>query len=291
MRTYNEYRSMAEEALIPALSSLGQIPSPLLEAMCYSLQGGGKRIRPVLLLAACEMAGGNAEDALPFACALEMVHTYSLIHDDLPAMDNDDLRRGQPTNHKVYGESIAILAGDGLLNAAMEVMAAAAVKSGRPEGIRAAETIMRHAGVTGMIAGQTADITSEGKTPREDTVRYIHEHKTSDLLEAAVEAGLILGGASEEQVAAGHEYALHTGLAFQMTDDLLDVTGSAAELGKNPGKDADQNKMTWVALRGAEGTAEDACREAELALNALRKLPWDTEFFKAFTESLPGRKK
>ena len=128
MRTFDEYREMTEQALLPMLSSLGRIPSPLLEAMSYSLRGGGKRIRPVLLLAACEMAGGEAETALPFACALEMIHTYSLIHDDLPAMDNDDLRRGQPTNHKVYGENIAILAGDGLLNAAAELMSLTAAK-------------------------------------------------------------------------------------------------------------------------------------------------------------------
>ncbi len=289
MRTFNEYRRIIDEALIPTLSSLGDIPSPLWEAMSYSLEAGGKRIRPALLLAACEMAGGDDETALPFACALEMIHTYSLIHDDLPAMDNDDLRRGQPTNHKVFGENVAILAGDGLLNAAAEVMAASSVKIGDLRGIRAMEIIMRHAGVTGMIAGQSEDVTSEGQDPKEDIVRYIHEHKTADLLEAAVEAGLALAGAGEDEIDAGREYALHIGLAFQMTDDLLDVTGSADRMGKSAGKDQEQNKMTWVALKGVEGTAEDARKEIELAKEALQGLPWDTDFFAAFADSLWGR--
>ena len=291
MRTPEEYRRMTEEALIPMLSSLGEIPSPLWEAMSYSLEAGGKRIRPAMLLAACEMAGGDTDEALPFACALEMIHTYSLIHDDLPAMDNDDLRRGKPTNHKVFGENVAILAGDGLLNAAAELMAASALKMNDSRGIRAMEIIMRHAGVTGMIAGQSEDVSSEGQVPKEDIVRFIHEHKTADLLEAAVEAGLALAGAEEEQIEAGRNYALHFGLAFQMTDDLLDVTGSTDRLGKTAGKDKEQNKMTWVALRGAEGTAEDARREIELAKKALEKLPWDTGFFSRFADSLPGRAK
>ncbi len=289
MKTFSEFRKMTDEALIPMLSSLGDIPSPLWEAMSYSLEAGGKRIRPVLLLAACETAGGDSAEALPFACALEMIHTYSLIHDDLPAMDNDDLRRGQPTNHKVFGENVAILAGDGLLNAAAELMAASAVKMGDLRGIRAMEIIMRHAGVTGMIAGQSEDVTSEGQEPKEDIVRYIHEHKTADLLEAAVEAGLALAGAEDEEIAAGCDYALHLGLAFQMTDDLLDVTGSADRLGKSTGKDQEQNKMTWVALKGVEGTAEDADKEIKLAKEALEKLPWDTGIFAAFADSLRNR--
>ena len=289
MKTLKEYRQMTEEALIPMLSSLGDIPSPLWEAMSYSLEAGGKRVRPALLLAACETAGGETSIALPFACALEMIHTYSLIHDDLPAMDNDDLRRGQPTNHKVFGENVAILAGDGLLNAAAELMAVSAVKMEDMRGIRAMEIIMRHAGVTGMIAGQSEDVTSEGQDPREDIVRYIHEHKTADLLEAAVEAGLALAGAEENVIDAGREYALHLGLAFQMTDDLLDVTGSADRMGKSTGKDQEQNKMTWVALKCVEGTAEDARREIALAREALEGIPGDTAFFAAFADSLLGR--
>ena len=289
MRSFDEYRKMTEQALEPVLTAVGKLPPPLPEAMLYSLRAGGKRIRPVLLLAACETAGGSAEAALPFACALEMIHTYSLIHDDLPAMDNDDLRRGKPTSHKVFGEDIAILAGDALLNTAAEVMASAALRMDDKRGVQAMQTILHHAGAAGMIAGQIADVTSDGKTPREETVRYIHERKTADLLEAAVEAGLYLAGAEEEQIGAGHEYALHLGLAFQMTDDLLDVTGDAAALGKTPGKDREQNKMTWVALRGAEGTAEDAEKEVRLACKALERLPWDTALFAQFAEGLIGR--
>ena len=279
MRTYEEYRTLVERSLGPVLESLGNIPDRLLEAMRYSLLAGGKRLRPVMLLAACEMAGGDAELALPFACALEMIHTYSLIHDDLPAMDNDDLRRGKPTNHKVFGEDLAILAGDGLLNAAAELMARTAVEMADLRGIRALEIIMRHAGVTGMIAGQTRDVLSEGEKPREDLVRYIHSHKTADLLEAPMEAGLALAGANEKQIRAAFEYGLHLGLAFQMTDDLLDVTGDAALLGKNTGMDAALDKMTWVALRGVEGTEQDAAEQVDLAVQAIDQLPWEHEFF------------
>ena len=290
MRTYEEYRTLAERSLGPVLESLGNIPDRLLEAMKYSLLAGGKRLRPVMLLAACEMAGGDAELALPFACALEMIHTYSLIHDDLPAMDNDDLRRGKPTNHKVFGEDLAILAGDGLLNAAAELMARTAVEMGDLRGIRALEIIMRHAGVTGMIAGQTKDVLSEGEKPREDLVAYIHAHKTADLLEAPLEAGLALAGADEKQIRAGFEYGLHLGLAFQMTDDLLDVTGDAALLGKNTGMDAALDKMTWVALKGVEGTARDAAEQVNLAIKALDTMPWDTTFFRELAQSMTTRK-
>ena len=291
MRTYEEYRSLVERSLGPVLESLGEIPDRLLEAMRYSLLAGGKRLRPVMLLAACEMAGGEAELALPFACALEMIHTYSLIHDDLPAMDNDDLRRGKPTNHKVFGEDLAILAGDGLLNAAAELMARTAVEMADMRGIRALEIIMRHAGVTGMIAGQTKDVLSEGVKPEEALVSYIHAHKTADLLEAPMEAGLALAGADEKQIKAGFEYGLHLGLAFQMTDDLLDVTGDAALLGKNTGMDAALDKLTWVALKGVEGTAKDAEEQVALAEKALDNLPYETTFFRDLAQSTLTRKK
>ena len=291
MRTYEEYRALVEHSLVPMLESLGDIPDRLLEAMRYSLEAGGKRLRPVMLLAACEMAGGDAELALPFACAIEMIHTYSLIHDDLPAMDNDDLRRGKPTNHKVFGEDLAILAGDGLLNAAAELMARTAVEMADTRRIRALEIIMRHAGVTGMIAGQVKDVLSEGEKPREELVAYIHAHKTADLLEAPMEAGLALAGADEHQIKAAHDFGLHLGLAFQMTDDLLDVTGDAALLGKNTGMDAALDKMTWIALKGVEGTEKDAEEQVELAIAELDKMPYDTAFFRELAQSMTSRKK
>ncbi len=290
MRSFEEYRSLVEERLTGTLASLGEIPERLTEAMSYSLTAGGKRLRPVMLLAACEMAGGDAEEAMPFACALEMIHTYSLIHDDLPPMDDDDLRRGKPTNHKVFGEGIAVLAGDGLLNAAGEVMARTAAHTGNLRTVRAMEIILRHAGVTGMIAGQTQDLLAEGMEAREDMLRYIHAHKTADLLEAPMEAGLTLAGADAGEVQAGGRYAHHLGLAFQMTDDLLDVTGNAAQLGKNTGMDAQQNKLTWVTLRGVEGTREDAEQEIGLALDALDELPWDTGFFEKLARDTATRK-
>ena len=290
MKTFDEYRQSVENALAPMLRSLGEIPEPLLEAMRYSLEAGGKRLRPVMLLAACDMAGGDTAAALPFACALEMIHTYSLIHDDLPAMDNDDLRRGKPTNHKVFGENLAILAGDGLLNAAAELMARAAFRMGDLRGIRAMEIIMRHAGVTGMIAGQVRDVLSGGMEPREDLVSYIHSHKTADLLEAPMEAGLALAGAEEEQIRAGRDYGFHLGLAFQMTDDLLDVLGDTKLMGKNTGMDAEQDKMTWVALRGIEGTEKDALEQTELASAALAGLPWEHDFFTGLARGITTRK-
>ena len=271
MKTYEEYRGEVELALGPMLESLGAIPDRLLEAMRYSLLAGGKRLRPVMLLAACDMAGGDITTAMPFACALEMIHTYSLIH-------------------KVFGEDLAILAGDGMLNAAAEVMARAALAMADTRGIRALEIIMRHAGVTGMIAGQTKDVLSEGDDPREDLVSYIHAHKTADLLEAPMEAGLALAGADEGQIRAAFEYGLHLGLAFQMTDDLLDVTGDAALLGKNTGMDAELNKLTWVALKGVEGTAKDAAEQVNLAEKALDNLPWNADFFRELARSTLTRK-
>ncbi len=289
MKTYAEYLTLVEGALSAQLASLGFIPERLFEAMDYSLSAGGKRLRPVLLLAACDTLGGDVNEALPFACALEMIHTYSLIHDDLPAMDNDDLRRGRPTNHKVYGVGMAILAGDGLLSAAMELMLRAAMRMGDMRGVRAAEAIARRAGVTGMVAGQVMDVTSEGSTPTLEKVDYIHRHKTADLLTAPIEAGFILAGADEKTVAAGCEYGVNLGLAFQMVDDLLDVEGDAATLGKTPGKDAAEGKLTWVAVKGVEATREDAKNAVEKAVAALNLVNGETNFLKTLAQSTLNR--
>ena len=289
MRTYAEYQAMVEQALSGQLASLGEIPAKLFETMDYSLSAGGKRLRPVLLLAACDTLGGNVDEALPFACALEMIHTYSLIHDDLPAMDNDDLRRGRPTNHKVFGEGMAILAGDGLLSAANELMLRAAVQMGDLRGVRAAEAIARRAGVTGMVAGQVMDVTGEGSQPTLEKVDYIHRHKTADLLTAPIEAGFILAGADEAAVAAGCEYGMNLGLAFQMVDDLLDVEGDAATLGKTPGKDAAEGKLTWVAVKGIEATREDAKAAVEKAVQALERFGGDALFLKNLAQTTLGR--
>ena len=289
MMTYDEYLGMVEGALSDQLASLGVIPEKLFEAMDYSLSAGGKRLRPVLLLAACDALGGNLAEALPFACGLEMIHTYSLIHDDLPAMDNDDLRRGRPTNHKVFGEGMAILAGDGLLSAAMELMLRSAVRMGDMRGIRAAEAIARRAGVCGMVAGQVMDVTGEGSEPTLEKVDYIHRHKTADLLTAPIEAGFILAGADDAAVAAGCEYGVNLGLAFQMVDDLLDVEGDAATLGKTPGKDAAEGKLTWVAVRGIEATRVDAKAAVQKAAAALESVAGETNFLKTLAQSTLNR--
>ena len=290
MRSYAEYQALVESALVPALESLGPIPQRLREAMAYSLEAGGKRLRPVLLLAACECIGGNIEEALPFACALEMIHTYSLIHDDLPAMDNDDLRRGRPTNHKAYGEAVAILAGDGLLSAAMELMLRAAGEMDSLRGVRAAHCIARRCGISGMVAGQTVDVTEEGTEPTEEKVRYIHLHKTADLLTAPMEAGFHLACAKPEYIEAAVTYGQNLGLAFQMVDDLLDVEGSEAALGKKTGVDAALGKLTWVALRGTEGTRDDAARAITEAVEAIHRVPRDMRFFTDLAEGLLTRK-
>ena len=280
MLSYDEYLKMVEEHLTDTLKSLGFIPQRILDPMCYSLSAGGKRVRPVMLLAACDMGGGKTERALPFACALEMIHTYSLIHDDLPAMDNDDERRGKPSCHVAFGEDLAILAGDGLLSAASEIMLREAVLHPDGRAAAAALCVMRRAGVTGMVGGQTVDVTMENKPVTEETVRYIHLHKTADLLTAPMEAGLILAGAARDQIEAGIQFGQKLGLAFQMMDDLLDVEGDAAVLGKRTGLDGQAGKQTWIALRGVNGTKADLERTTDEAISALHIFGTSGNFFK-----------
>ena len=218
----------------PEAPAEGAVPQPLRSAMRYSLLLPGKRIRPVLLLAAYHLLRDDWQEAVPFACALEMIHTYSLIHDDLPAMDDDALRRGKPTNHRVYGEAMAILAGDGLLNMAYETMLAAPLTQKAPErALPAIREMAERAGVRGMVAGQVLDVTMEGQPPRKDIVRYIHLHKTADLLTAPLTAGLMLAGADEAQLELGRRYGRGLGLAFQIEDDLLDLEGDVKLLGKD----------------------------------------------------------
>ena len=261
--TLARYKGMVEKAL--DLSPMAGAPEALRQAMRYSLLSGGKRLRGCLVLASCEMAGGSVEDALPFACAVEMIHAYSLIHDDLPAMDNDTLRRGKPTNHVVYGEALAILAGDGLLTHAFEVMAA----SPHPQALRALREMARAAGVSGMLAGQTLDVTMAGTEPNMDLVRDIHQGKTAALLTAPVTSGLILGGASDAQVEAGRRYGYHLGMAFQIVDDLLDIEGDPQLMGKTLGKDEEEGKLTWPACVGVDWARQDAADHIAHAVSAL----------------------
>ncbi len=289
MKSAGEYAAMVEQALPQQLASLGNMPEKLLEAMAYSLEAGGKRLRPVLLLAVCDAMGKDLASVMPYACALEMIHTYSLIHDDLPAMDNDNLRRGKPTNHVVFGEGMAILAGDGLLHGAVELMLRTACKEHSLQGLHAAETIARRAGVTGMVAGQVMDVTQEGGQVTEEKVTYIHAHKTADMLIAPVEAGLILAGAKPEEVSAGIAYGYHLGMAFQMVDDLLDVIGDEQVMGKQTGMDAQQGKMTWVALKGIQGTKEDAAAHIRLACDAASQFDHGELFFRELAKNTLNR--
>lgn len=288
MKTYAAYQQLVEEALDGQLKRLGG-PDILQQAMAYSLEAGGKRLRPVLLLASCEALGGKLEEALPFACALEMIHTYSLIHDDLPAMDNDDLRRGRPTNHRVFGDAMAILAGDGLLSAAMELMLREACRMDDLRGTRAAEAIAHRCGVSGMVGGQVMDVTEEGTTPTPEKVAYIHAHKTADLLTAPLEAGCLLARASDAVLSQAQAYGYHLGMAFQMVDDLLDIEGDAALMGKNTGMDAQHGKLTWIAVHGLEQTRADAQTHINEAIALCDIFGESKKFFKTLAQSTLSR--
>ncbi|HEY9691710.1 MAG TPA: farnesyl diphosphate synthase [Oculatellaceae cyanobacterium] len=234
-------------------------PEKIYEAMRYSLLAGGKRLRPILCLATCEMVGGTIAMAMPTACALEMVHTMSLIHDDLPAMDNDDYRRGKLTNHKVYGEDIAILAGDGLLAYAFEYIAKATQGVPADRVLQVIAQLAHAVGATGLVGGQVVDLECEGKSDTSvETLTYIHTHKTGALLEACVVCGAILGGASAEVLQKLSRYAQNIGLAFQIVDDILDITATQEELGKTAGKDLQAQKATYPSIWGLDQSRRQA---------------------------------
>jgi geranylgeranyl diphosphate synthase type II len=240
------------------------------EAMRYAVFSGGKRLRPILAIAACEAFGGSAPRILAPAGALEMIHTYSLVHDDLPAMDDDDLRRGRPTVHKAFGEAEAILAGDALLTLAFEVLALYPEgESAAPARAAAVALVARAAGASGMVGGQIADLAAERSSPPADLIEWIHRSKTGALLMASVELGALHAGASPADRAAMARYGSALGLAFQITDDLLDRTASAASLGKTPGKDVRSGKATYPALHGEEGSRREAQRLVDEALAAI----------------------
>jgi len=253
-----------------------RMPQQLHQAMRYSIFAGGKRIRPVLMLAACDAVGGQSEIALPAACAMEMIHTYSLIHDDLPAMDNDDLRRGRPTNHKVFGDANAILAGDALLTEAFLLLSAPMVDFEVEAAIqlRVAHIIARAAGSAGMVGGQIVDMESEGAALEINlpTLEYIHTHKTGALIKAAIEVGAVLGGAGEPEFKALSRYGELSGLAFQIADDILDVVGNQNTIGKNVGSDEARGKATYVSLLGLTEAQKRADELRQMALKSLETL-------------------
>lgn len=284
-------KNKIDDSLYLCFKEKRRLQKTVIESMEYSMQAGGKRLRPILLLEVCEMLGGNTKEALPFAQAIEMIHTYSLIHDDLPAMDNDDYRRGKLTNHKVYGEGIAILAGDGLLNLAFETMLESIC--GNPHlydrGIKAMQVISKASGVNGMIGGQVVDLECEGKKIDTETLDFIHLHKTSAMIEAAIKAGALIGGATENQYRDLENYGRCIGLAFQIVDDILDVIGDEAKLGKKVGSDIDNEKSTYPSLYGIEESKKMASSLIERSLKSLEGFDEKASFLRNLANFLGVR--
>lgn len=273
----SEKRVQVEAALEESITIV--YPEKIYEAMRYSLLAPGKRLRPILCLASCELSGGTVEMAIPTACAMEMIHTMSLIHDDLPAMDNDDYRRGRLTNHKVYGEDIAILAGDGLLAYAFELIAKKTKEVPAEQVLRVVAKLGHAVAATGLVGGQVLDLEHEGQQNVDiETLKFIHIHKTGALLEASVVCGALLAGANQELLQRLRSYAHNIGLAFQITDDVLDITATTEELGKTAGKDLQLQKVTYPSLWGIEESRLEAQKlvdsaKAELACLGNRAQP------------------
>lgn len=278
----DDMRKMVERALDEYLQPKADVPKILNEAMRYSVFAGGKRLRPILCVASGEVVGGETEIILPVACAIELIHTYSLIHDDLPAIDNDDYRRGKPSNHKIFGEDIAIVAGDGLQTYAFEVISSC-YSDGKVRAevaLRLVQEVSTAAGITGMVAGQVVDIKSMGKEPDNNVLQYIHTHKTGAMITASVRAGAIVADATAQELRALTNYAKNLGMAFQIVDDLLDATGDRKKLGKTVGKDAKQRKMTYVSLYGVESARQMARETINQAQKALQMFGTNAEVLK-----------
>ena len=264
----------------------------IMKAMNYSILAGGKRLRPMLMLETYRLFGGTSKTIYPFMAAIEMIHTYSLVHDDLPAMDNDEYRRGRKTTHIVYGEAMGILAGDGLLNYAFETAAGAFhLEPENPAVGQAMLVLARKAGIYGMIGGQVVDVESEGTVIDKEKLDFIHLHKTSALLESAMVIGAILAGANKEEQNLVEKAAGKIGLAFQIQDDILDITSTTEELGKPVGSDEKNGKNTYVAFEGLEKSKEDVKKISESAMEDLQKLPYENPFLIELIKELIERKK
>ena len=265
------------------------------QAMNYSVLAGGKRLRPMLILEICRMFGGREELAYPFMAAMEMIHTHSLVHDDLPALDNDDYRRGRLTTHKVYGEAMGVLSGVSLLNYAYEVMFTAfdkAKNTGEQAKVIQALKVMAHkTGIYGMLGGQSVDVENDGKPVTKEMLDYIYENKTSALIEGSMMTGAILGGASQEEVNAVEKAARNIGLAFQIQDDILDVTSTAEELGKPIHSDEKNHKTTYVTLMGIEAASQQVAELSEEAVKLLEGMNKKNEFLFTLVKELVGRRK
>jgi len=269
--------------------SRSDYPEIIYEAMGYSIKSGGKRVRPLLALYAAEGFGGDIDVVLPFAAAIECIHAYSLIHDDLPCLDNDDLRRGKPTNHKVYGEAMALLAGDGLLNLAYEIMANACADNFNKESVLAMREVAEFVGTRGMIGGQVVDIISEDKTALGSTLLYIQKNKTAAIIKAAVAAGAIISLASDSEVEKIKDAAEAFGIAFQIKDDILDIKGTTEILGKSVGSDAKNSKLTHVSLYGMEQAEADYEKHYAKALDIVDGLSLKTDSLKTYMSKLMDR--
>ena len=288
--TAEEYRLKIDEALAGYFNVReGALNAGLAEAMRYSLLAGGKRIRPLLVLEFCRIAGGDVEKALPVACAVEMLHTYSLIHDDLPCMDNDELRRGKPTNHMVYGECTATLAGDALQAEAFGTV----LRCDLPPAVKAncAEILANAVGIDGMCGGQFLDMSWEGRALTEQELSEINTRKTGALLVAACQMGVAAAGGSELMLAAAGHYGAAIGMAFQIRDDMLDVLSTAEELGKPIGSDLEENKNTYMVLMGREGCEKTIAKLTDFAKNVLDEAFEDTAFLKELADALSTREK
>ncbi len=287
-----EKKDMVDKALEQYMPGEDHFPEIIFQSVRYSVFAGGKRLRPILCLAAAEAVGGSPAALLPVACALEMIHTYSLIHDDLPVMDDDDYRRGRLTNHRVYGEDIAVLAGDALLTEAFHLLSGEdAAGRFQPERLlQAIREISRSAGLFGMVGGQVADIQSEGKSADRQTLEYIHMHKTGEMIKVSVLTGALLAGADEKSVRALACYGKNIGLAFQITDDILDIEGDKDALGKSTGQDAALKKMTYPGLMGVERARERANEYITAALKDLEDFDGRAEPLRVIAKFICERK-
>ena len=285
---FNEMKKEINEFLLNYFSNKGTYNKVIYDSASYSLNIGGKRIRPILMLLIYSMYKENWRDILEFSSAIEMIHTYSLIHDDLPCMDDDDLRRGKPTNHKVYGENIAVLAGDTLLNEAMNLMMRFSLKNGE-KSLVAAEMIASASGPEGMIGGQVVDIINEGKKISEDELKYMHMNKTGALIKVSIMSGAILGEASEEDIRKLEKFGENLGLVFQIKDDILDVIGSTEKLGKNVLSDEESNKSNFITMHGLEYCIKECERLTKESIEILDSLSVDTKDLKVLTKELLDR--
>ena len=289
----NDKKAIVDKALLTYFPQPEGPASDLIEAMRYSLFAGGKRLRPILCIAGAEAVGGTSSDILPVACSLELIHTYSLIHDDLPAMDDDALRRGKPTNHKVFGEAIALLAGDGLLTEAFHLLSSGELAERIQSDVilQVIRMISGAAGYDGMVGGQAVDIQWEGKKAAFSIVEYIHTHKTGAMIAASVTSGVLLAGGNEWQLQAITNYGRKTGLAFQIADDILDIEGDSMAMGKTAGADKQKGKMTYPAVLGLEESKKVQSELVSSAIHSLEKFDQRAEPLRHLAQYIIERKK